>query len=138
MRVPSDKMDTVRTWQVVDQALPVPYPLGEQDWDEPAWSVLKDMLGDELYNIRRYPSMRAYHDSGSFDASEVINNSRLVGRSVWNTRWLLIIPGGTLLQDGEEGLDRLIHGSEVSPGVRSENGISDIKIFFETYSFSGN
>ncbi|MCK5528801.1 MAG: LamG domain-containing protein [Kiritimatiellae bacterium] len=138
MRVPSAELDEVRTWQVVDQALPVPYPLGEQEWDAPNWSVLKDMLGNELYNIRRFPSMRAYHDSGDFDASEVINNSRLIGRSVWNTRWMLIIPGGTLLQDGEEGLDRLIHGSETSPGVRSENGIDDIKIFFETYSFSGN
>jgi hypothetical protein len=138
MRVPSDTMDEVRTWQVVDQAMPVPYPFAEQNWDDPDWSSLKDMLGDELFNIRRYPSMRAYHDSGSFDSSEVINNSRLIGRSVWNTRWLLIIPGGTLLQDGEEGLNRLIHGGEVSPGVRSENGISDIKIFFETYSFSGN
>lgn len=82
--------------------------------------------------------MRAYHDSGDFSAAEVVNNSRLVGRSVWNSKWLLIIPGGTLLADADEGLDRLIHGTETAPGVRSQIGIDDIKIFFETYSYSGN
>jgi hypothetical protein len=138
MRVPSDELDEIRSWQVADQALPVPYPIGEQDWDSPDWSVLKDSLGNELYNIRRYPSMRAYHDSGGFDDAEVVNNSRLIGRSVWNTKWVLIIPGGTLLADGDEGLDRFIHGTETAPGVRNENGVKDIRIFFQTYSYSGN
>jgi len=138
MRVPSAEMDEVRNFQVVDQALPVPYPFSEQDWASPDWSVLKDMLGNELYNIRRYPSMRGYHDSGDFNVTEVVNNSRLIGRSVWNTKWMLIIPGGTLLDDRDEGLDRFIHGREVFPGVRDENGVKDIKIFFQTYSYSGN
>lgn len=138
MRVPSDDLEEVRSWQVVDQALPVPYPLNEQDWGSPDWSMLKDGLGNELFKIRKYPSMRAYHDSGDFSAAEVVNNSRLVGRSVWNSKWLLIIPGGTLLADADEGLARLIHGIETAPGVRSQIGIDDIKIFFETYSYSGN
>ncbi len=138
MRVPSSDMSEVRSFQVVDQAMPVPYPFSEQEWDSPNWSALKDMLGGELYNIRRYPSMRAYHDSGLFNDADVINNSRLIGRSVWNTQWLLIIPGGTLLSDPEEGIERFIHGREVYPGVRDENGVSDIKIFFQTYSYSGN
>ena len=51
---------------------------------------------------------------------------------------MLIIPGGTLLEDGNEGLERFIHGSEVFPGVRDENGVKDIKIFFQTYAYSGN
>ena len=138
MRVPSDKLEEVRSWQVADQALPVPYPLSELQWSSPDWSMLKDGLGSLLFSIRKYPSLRAYHDSGDFSPAEVISNSRLVGRSVWNSKWLLIIPGGTLLADGGEGLDRLIHGVETSPGVRSEVGIDDIKIFFETYSYSGN
>jgi hypothetical protein len=53
-------------------------------------------------------------------------DSRLVGRSVWNTRWLLIIPGGTLLADGEEGLDEFTRN------------VSDIKLFFNTLGYSGN
>ncbi len=138
MRVPSSDMDEIREFQVVDQALPVPYSFSEDDWESSDWSAAKDMLGDELFDIRRYPSMRSYHDSGEFDDSELINNSRLIGRSVWNTRWLLIIPGGTLLDDGEEGIDRFIHGTEVYPGIWDEDGVSDIKIFFQTYSYSGN
>jgi hypothetical protein len=138
LRVPSDALEEVRSWQVADQALPVPYPLSEQQWSSPDWSMLKDGLGGALFSIRKYPSLRAYHDSGGFSAAEVVSNTRLVGRSVWNSKWLLIIPGGTLLADADEGLDRLIHGVETAPGVRSEAGIDDIKIFFETYSYSGN
>lgn len=138
MRVPSGHLDEVRSWQVADQALPIPYPLNQQAWNSPDWSMLKDGLGNALFSVRKYPSLRAYHDNGDFAAAEVVSNTRLVGRSVWNTKWLLIIPGGTLLADGDEGLDRLIHGVELAPGVRSENGINDIKIFFETYSHSGN
>ena len=70
-------------------------------------------------------------------------DSRLIGRSVWNTRWVLIIPGGTLNSDRDEGLERLVNGSllagEVAPnGLRDGNGITDIRLFFQTYSFSGN
>ena len=53
-------------------------------------------------------------------------DSRLVGRSVWNTRWLLIIPGGTLSANGEDGLDRFIQD------------VSDVKLFFNTLGYSGN
>ena len=60
-----------------------------------------------------------------------------MGRSVWNSRWLLIIPGRTLLADPEEGVERFIHGASVN-GVRNGNGIKDIKIFFQTYSINGD
>jgi hypothetical protein len=51
---------------------------------------------------------------------------RLIGRSVWNSKWKLVIPGYTLLNDSEEGLDRFIQTVE------------DIKVHFNTYSYSGN
>ena len=52
----------------------------------------------------------------------------------------MIIPGGTLLYDGEEGLDQLISGQLIpgGDGERDGNGISDIKLFFQTYGYSGN
>ena len=53
-------------------------------------------------------------------------NRRLIGRSVWNSKWKIIIPGYTLLDDPEEGLDRFIQT------------VNDIKIYFNTYSYSGN
>lgn len=53
-------------------------------------------------------------------------NTRLIGRSVWNSKWKLVIPGRSLLNDPDEGLDRFIQT------------VNDIKIHFQTYSYSGN
>ena len=50
----------------------------------------------------------------------------MIGRSAWNSRWKLIIPGNTLLNDPDEGLERLI------------KTVRDIKLHFVTYSYSGN
>lgn len=57
---------------------------------------------------------------------------------MWNTQWVLIIPGRTLLSDGAKGVQRFIHGAEISPDAWDENGVKDIKIFFQTYSYAGN
>ena len=92
----------------------------------PAWIPANDSLNDDFGGIRRYSSFRAYHDSGSFTAAGTIQDSRLIGRSVWNTKWLLIIPGGTFLNDPDQGLETFI------------NSNTDIRIFFQTYSYSGN
>ena len=87
--------------------------------------------------VRKYSSFRAYHDAGQFDPGEASRDSRLVGRSVWNSRWLLVIPAGTLLFDRQEGLNRFIDGMPFGDG-RDGNGVTDILIFFETYAYSGN
>jgi len=87
---------------------------------------VNDTLSDTFADIRRFSSFRAYHDGGFFDPSQAITDSRLIGRSVWNTDWMLIIPGGTFLANPEQGLDTFIDSA------------SDIKIFFQTYSYSGN
>ena len=94
---------------------------------------------DEMFEVRRHSDFRAYHDSGYLNQSEMQYDSRLIARSVWNSRWLLIIPGRNLLYDPDEGLETFIHGPTLFGGdERTENGISDIKLFFETYSYSGN
>ena len=65
----------------------------------------------------------------SFFYSRVPNeftNTRLVGRSVWNSQWKIVIPGYTLLADEHDGLDRFMRS------------VSDIELFFRTYSHSGN
>jgi hypothetical protein len=139
MRVPLGTASRTRQWSVVDQALPIPYPINQTDWEQPDWSVLENVLGNDLYRIRRFPSMLAYHDSGDADARlQVTWNSRLVGRSVWNSQWVLIIPGGTLLSDADEGIERFINGRKLPSGVRDGNGVRDIKLYFNTYSYSGN
>ncbi|WP_269526450.1 hypothetical protein [Coraliomargarita parva] len=125
MMYPSDTELGVRIWDVLDQKIPVPYPVQETNLDDAAWRPL-DTLGGTDGEIRKFSSFRAYHDSGYFDASEMTFDTRLVGRSVWNTRWLLIIPGSTLSADPDAGLQTFI------------DNITDIKLFFQTYGYSGN
>jgi hypothetical protein len=136
-RVPSGDQSSLRRWTVFDQVLPVPFPLTQEDLVNPNWIPLQDSLGGGFGTLRKHPAMRAYHDAG-FDVSEMTYSSRLIGRSVWNTQWLLIIPGRTLLSDGSKGIQRFIHGAETEPGKWDENGVKDIRLFFQTYSYSGN
>jgi hypothetical protein len=141
LRAPSYYTKDIRTWQVMDQKLPVPFPIVETELENnPSWIPTVDTVFDEMFQIRRHSDFRAYHDSGYVNESEMIFNSRLVGRSVWNTEWLLIIPGQNLLYDPDEGLDRFIYGTEVvgGTGERTGNGVFDIKLFFHTYAYSGN
>jgi len=49
-----------------------------------------------------------------------------VGRSIWNTGWCLIIPASSLSASTTTSLDTFIQGVE------------DIKLMLETYSYSGN
>ncbi len=137
MRSPTRNSSAERCWMVVDQALPVPYNVTQADLDEPAWIPYYDSLSEDFAAIRRFATLRAYHDSGSFDASELCTNARLIGRSVWNTGWVLIIPGRLLLSDPAEGVQRFVFGPLDATGTRTGNGVTDIKLFFNTYSFSG-
>ena len=137
MRSPTDLSGDIREWKILDQSLPVPFPLSGAALSHPNWIPGNDSLIGLFGDLRRYARFRAYHDSGNFNPAETISDSRLIGRSVWNTRWLLIIPAGTLHGDRQEGLDRFIHGALFN-GVRDGNGVSDIKIFFQTYAYSGN
>jgi hypothetical protein len=84
-------------------------------------------LDGRIGQQRRFPSFRAYHDSGeAVNFDELVTDSRLVARSVWNTGWTLIIPGRTLNADPDVGLDRFIEQ------------VSDIKLIFQTFGFTGN
>lgn len=126
LRSPNGDDWEFREWQVVDQKLPVPFKVGASDLTDPGWIPLNDTLSDVLGGVRKFSSFRAYHDGGEFDPYEMVSDTRLVGRSVWNTRWLLIIPGATLHYDPDVGLDRFVEK------------VSDVKLFFQTYGYSGN
>lgn len=145
MYVPNSAEFATREWNVVDQKIPVPLPVSQSNLRDPSWIPLRDSLNGTIAEIRRYSSFRAYHNAG-FSQDEMSFDSRLVGRSVWNTRWMLIIPGGTFLSDQTEGLDTFIHGLKSATGtatdsrgqLRDGRGVSDIKISFQTYAISGN
>jgi hypothetical protein len=137
MRAPDDVTLSTREFDVVDQAIPVPFPVGNSDLTNPNW-IPSNNLDTPMGNIRRFGRFRAYHDDG-FELGDFTKDTRLVGRSVWNTKWLLIIPGGTFLNDPVNGLDTFILGLPV-PGTpqRDGNGNTDIQFLFETYGYSGN
>ena len=93
--------------------------------------------------IRRYSTIDAATVSTStlpnpLDLSKMNASTLLVGRSVWNTQWLLIIPGiGLWNQDATEGVNRFIDGP-INGAQRTGVGVSDVKLYFNTYQYSGN
>ncbi|MDJ1141241.1 SBBP repeat-containing protein [Marinicella sp. X102] len=140
MRSPDADDFNVRQWQILDQVVPVPLPLGATDLDAHDWlPSIDNQIGDPT-EIRRYSQYLAYHFTEPFDIDQVASNSRLVGRSVWNRKWMMIIPGASFLNDPNEGLDTFIDGQLIpdGDGERDGNGVDDIHLFFTTYSYSGN
>ncbi|MEN3941665.1 hypothetical protein WJU23_10265 [Prosthecobacter sp. SYSU 5D2] len=123
MTVPNSPDLQTRSWTVVDQALPVPYPVNSSNLASTDWIPVTDGLTGPMAAIRRFSSFRA-----GITAAEppLAYDTRLAGRSVWNTKWLLIIPGGSMLNDGNKALDQFI------------NRVTDIKLHLDTYGYSGN
>lgn len=140
MRAPSANDFTIREWQVVDQAIPVPFPIGSQDLGRYDWTPVADTLSESSTEVRRYGRFRAFHFAEPFSDDQVTSDSRLIGRSVWNRRWMLIIPGGTFLNDPVNGLDTFIQGPLIpgGGGQRDGQGVDDIRVFFKTYAYSGS
>lgn len=118
----------IRSWRVHDQALPLPYNLGATAFNETQFFSANDTLSEQPWILRKHQAFRPVDDPVYFYSSlpNEFTNRRLVGRSVWNSQWKIIIPAYTLLADEQEGLDRF---------VRS---VDDIKLFLRTYSHSGN
>ncbi len=126
----------IRTWIVDDVAIPMPFNIGASDFSTLHLWQSADSLTEPLFAIRKHQAFRPvastaffsqslYGGSGTLQRSQYTNN-RLVGRSVWNTRWKLVIPGHTLLSDPDEGIERFIQT------------VTDIRLHFVTYSYSGN
>lgn len=117
----------VRMWKVLDQRIPVPYRSVNSSLDQSNWIPLLDSLNGRMGEPRKFSMMRGYHDGGdAINQDELAFDTRLNGRSVWNTQWILIIPGRLLNENPNVGLDRFIAQ------------VSDIKLVFQTYGFSGN
>jgi len=126
---PLGDVSNVRTWTVADVAIPMPFNLGASAFSsKPLWQS-SDALSEELFAIRKHQAFRPVSSTAVFNGDLVpsqYTNRRLIGRSVWNSKWKLVIPGHTLLNNPSEGLDRFIRT------------VKDIKLHFVTYSYSGN
>ena len=126
----------VRTWSVDDVAIPLPFNIGGSGFSNAQLYQSSDSLSEKPFAIRKHQAFRPvstasvfspsiYNGTGGLTRSQFTNN-RLIGRSVWNSRWKIIIPGQTLLNNPDEGLERFIRT------------VRDVKLHFVTYSYSGN
>ena len=149
MRVPGGgENGTVIDWNVADQVIPVPYAIGSTELDDPDYIPLYNSNNggiDTMAKIRRIPSLRVMtEDAPEYDyEDEGIGYTRLIGRSAWNTKWVMIIPAGQLLggsaENRQKALSILINGEDADrDGVTENPGISDIELGLKTYATSGN
>lgn len=53
----------------------------------------RDGLSGPLFAIKPYARLRAYPYDPNFDATQMNTDTLFIGRSVWNTKWLLVMPG---------------------------------------------
>lgn len=121
---PLGDQSTVRTWQVEDQAIPLPFDVGGAALSGGMFSAADSLR--ERFGLRKHQAFRAVPGGTVFSSAPGFTNSRLIGRSVWNSRWKLVIPGRTLLADPVKGM-RVF-----------QDTVKDIKIHLDTYSYSGN
>lgn len=120
-----------RFFNVVDQSLPAPFSLSPGDLEaDPEHIPIQDSLNGDFGNIRKYGMLRVYHDDG-MDPDQVVTDSRLVCRSVWNTQWKLFIPLRTMGADVETVKESFLYGDNATVGV------SDVKLFFHTFAYTG-
>ena len=132
---PLGDQNNIRSWNVRDVAIPLPFNVGASDFSSKALWQGRDSLADDLYTIRKHAPFRPVSTTAAF-GNEVYGrnslklsqytNNRLIGRSVWNTKWKIVIPGHALLNNPKEGLDRFIRT------------VDDVKLHFVTYSYAGN
>ena len=124
---PAD-IDAVRAFDVKDQALPLPFNLGATSFSSTQFFNANGTLSEQPWILRKHQAFRPVQDAAFFYSSVPgeFTNSRLVGRSVWNSGWKLVIPAKTLLNNEQDGLNRFVAS------------VKDIELFLRTYSHSGN
>jgi hypothetical protein len=139
-----DMSRTTREWKIMDQWLPAPFKLSDSNsplFGDLNWIPVNSLATDQqpLAQIRGHDPFWVWY-AGTDDPSTdpQYKATRLVSRSVWNTRWILVIPASALLgyPNYDEGLNRFIYGGLVN-GQRENGGVTDIRLRIEGYSFSG-
>ncbi|MCX8494576.1 MAG: hypothetical protein ORN51_00130 [Akkermansiaceae bacterium] len=119
----------VRTWSIVDQALPLPYNLGANDFNSNQFFNANGTLNEQPWVIRKHQAFRAVGNVGLFQGGAPpleFSSNRLIARSAWNSRWKLVIPAYTFSASEQDGLNRFV------------SSVTDIGIYLRTYSHSGN
>ena len=133
MRFPAGTERRQVDFKVVDQVLPLPYTVGSAELDDPDWIATFSGLDgalDSAVTIRRHSTLRAGKETTS---------SRLVGRSVWNDSWILVIPASSLHSDAKTARQAFLNGVDTDNDGRIDvPGVSDIRLIIRAYSRQGN
>jgi hypothetical protein len=118
----------VRAFDVRDQALPLPFNLGATAFSSTQFFNANGTLSEAPWILRKHQAFRPVNDPAFFYGTvpAEFTSSRLVGRSVWNSGWKLVIPAYALLNNETEALNRFVAS------------VKDIELFLRTYSHSGN
>ena len=120
MRSPAGAERQLLSWNVVDQVLPLPYAVGSTQLDDPNWiSTFSGLDGtsDSTATIRRHSTLRAGAD---------FKSTRLVGRSAWNDRWIIVIPASAIDADRDKAMNLI------------ESGVKDVRLGIRAYARQGN
>ncbi len=119
---------TTRSWLVLDQAMPLPYDIGASGTGQDTLWTSSTSLSEPFFTPRKHQPFRATDTAGIFFQPLIsdFTNSRLIGRSVWNAEWKMVIPAQTLLANPQDGMERFLRS------------VKDIKLFIKSYSYSGN
>ena len=127
LRIANSQYPEIRSWKVIHQRIPVPFTINQSHLSDVDFIPSIHSLNGSFMDLQRFGDFRAYPtlDGTTSSSDQMHADSRLVGRSLWNTRWLLIIPGASLSADPEAGLQRFV------------NTVTDIELQFETYSNEG-
>jgi hypothetical protein len=123
-RVPYTNSFDVRTFRIVDQVIPIPFDIQPRDFEDRDWIPLMDSISGSFTAIKKHSRFKAHLDNDNW-SNELVNNTQIIGRSVWNSKWLLIIPGVSLGSDKDDSLNTFI------------DTVTDIKFIFKTYSYRG-
>jgi len=133
---PLGDASTIRTWNVDDLTIPLPFNIGNSGYSSSPFYNSADSLTEPLFSVRKNQAFRPVSSTDAFNTSiyggsgallpSQFTNQRLIGRSIWNSQWKLVIPGKTLLVDPNDGLNRFIRS------------VKDVKLYFVTYSYAGN
>ena len=132
---PLGDASTIRSWNVDDVAVPLPFDVSAADFANHPFYNAANSLTEPLFAVREHQAFRPVSTTSVFTpniysggslASSQYTNERLIGRSIWNNRWKLVIPGKTMLNNPNVALDRFIAS------------VKDIHLYFVTYSYAGN
>lgn len=130
----------VRTWAVVDQKIPGVLSAYRTAGDTilDSFDLPRLATSADLYEINRFPVSQAQVRQ----TENPVFQDDLAGWSVWNTQWMLAIPGRQFADHGDDAdvvrqkLLILIYDADANGNPRSPDanlGIDDIKIRIKAY-----